>query len=147
MANTDHISNLVDFHATHRVGAKVFIRTVTFHFVGRIVAMNEKEIFLDCATWVADSGRYGEALANGTLAEHEPYPFGVAVSIAAIVDISPWLHRLPNAEAEAPDIVEMYGKGKKVFVRTVTFHFIGAIEDMDDAYFLLRDRSRSSTGG
>jgi len=78
------------------VGEKVFIRTVTMHYVGRVRHVTDYDIVLDDASWVADSGRFGEALANGTLNEVEPYPGHCIVARGGVLDISPWLHALPR---------------------------------------------------
>jgi len=60
------------------IGRKVFIRSVTHYHVGRVVSVTAHEVVLDDASWVADSGKWGEALAKGTLSEHEPFP-GLAI--------------------------------------------------------------------
>ena len=80
----------------YHVGDNVFVRTVTYHYTGRIVAITPDEIVLADAAWIADSGRFSVALATGTLAEVEPYPAGVVISRGAIVDVSPWAHPLPR---------------------------------------------------
>lgn len=79
------------------VGSKVIIRTVTLYYVGRIAAVDAGWIALDEASWVADTGRWAQALKKGTLNEVEPYPAGCVVSVGAIVDVSPWAHDLPTA--------------------------------------------------
>jgi hypothetical protein len=86
---------LTDAYPYH-VGDAVFIRTVTYHYTGRIVAITPGEIVLAEAAWIADSGRFSVALATGTLSEVEPYPAGVVISRGAIVDVSPWAHPLPR---------------------------------------------------
>jgi hypothetical protein len=80
----------------YMVGDSVFIRTVTYHYTGRISAIYPGEIVLADAAWIADSGRFSVALVTGTLAEVEPYPAGVVISRGAIVDVSPWAHPLPR---------------------------------------------------
>ena len=79
------------------IGDCVFIRTVTMNFTGRISAVYPGEIVLEDAAWIADSGRFADALAKGTLSEVEPYPGSVIVSRGAIVDVSPWAHPLPRS--------------------------------------------------
>ena len=87
-------------------GEQVFIRTVTYHYVGRIeypssddgFALRQDYIMLADASWVADSGRFFDALRSGTLSEVEPMPHGVLVARASIVDISPWPHKLPDQQ-------------------------------------------------
>lgn len=80
----------------YHVGDAVFVRTVTYHYTGRISAIYPGEIVLADAAWIADSGRFHAALATGTLAEVEPYPAEVGISRGAIVDVSPWAHPLPR---------------------------------------------------
>ena len=80
----------------YRVGDVVFVRTVTYHYTGRISAIYAGEIVLEDAAWIADSGRFGAALATGELSEVEPYPGSVIVSRGAIVDVSAWAHPLPR---------------------------------------------------
>jgi hypothetical protein len=80
----------------YHVGDSVFIRTVTYHYTGRISAIYSGEIVLADAAWIADSGRFSVALATGTLSEVEPYPGSVILNRGAIVDVSPWTHPLPR---------------------------------------------------
>ena len=52
---------------------------------------------LSDASWVADSGRFMDAIKNGTLSEVEPV--GAAfVNVAAITDAFPWNHDLPTKQ-------------------------------------------------
>jgi hypothetical protein len=85
----------------YHVGDSVFVRTVTYHYTGRISAIYPGEIVLADAAWIADSGRFHVALATGTLSEVEPYPErggngSVILNRGAIVDVSPWTHPLPR---------------------------------------------------
>lgn len=79
-------------------GNKLFIRTVTYHLVGEVVALGDDGfVELKDAAWVADSGRFTQALEKGTLNEVEPV--GVAwVNTAAVTDAFPWKHALPLAQ-------------------------------------------------
>ena len=78
----------------------VFVRTVTFHYTGRITNETTDAILaLADAAWIADSGRFSTALNKGKLSEVEPYPDGVIfLPIGAIVDISEWKHELPRTQ-------------------------------------------------
>jgi hypothetical protein len=82
------------------IGEKVFIRTVTFHQTGRIVAIksigSHYFLVLEDAAWVASSGRFTAALETGVLDEVEPVQGLVRVSVGTIVDICPWNHPLPR---------------------------------------------------
>jgi hypothetical protein len=89
-------------------GESVFIRTVTYHWVGTIIEVGADYVVLSPACWVADSGRWAEALAHGfsSSAELEPpakskkaahIPQQVAVvQRAAIVDSVLWEHPIPE---------------------------------------------------
>jgi hypothetical protein len=77
-------------------GAAVFVRTVTHNYTGRVVSVDDRWITLADAAWIADSGRWAEALARGTLSEVEPFPGEVLVGVGAVVDVSPWAHPLPR---------------------------------------------------
>jgi hypothetical protein len=73
----------------------VFIRTITFHYVGRVVRLTRSWVELEDASWVAESGRFGAALLNGTLEEVERIPGRVSVARGCIVDVTEWSHALP----------------------------------------------------
>ena len=79
------------------VGRGVFVRAVTNHFTGRLVAVTDGELVIEDAAWIADSGRWSSALVSGVLGEIEPYPDGrVIVSRGAVVDVCEWPHALPR---------------------------------------------------
>ena len=77
------------------VGTKLFIRTVTYHLVGEVKAVNGTLIELSEASWVADSGRFSVAIKDGTLSEVE-YVGRAFVNAASITDCFPWKHALPK---------------------------------------------------
>ena len=71
------------------VGNEYFIRTVTHYFTGRLVWVGEKEIAIEDAAWIADTGRFNEFLAGKTVKEVEPYQEGVVIiGRGAIIDMS-----------------------------------------------------------
>lgn len=63
------------------VGAKVFIRLVTHHYTGRVVSSTDREVVLVEASWIADDGRFMQAMAEGKFNEVEPYPVDMRVHI------------------------------------------------------------------
>jgi len=77
------------------VGTAYFFRTVTYHLVGRIARIEGRFIILADAAWVADSGRWAQALSTGVLNEVEPYPGEVAVNLDTVTDACRWSHALP----------------------------------------------------
>ena len=77
------------------VGEKLFIRTVTYHCVGEVTKKIGNFFELKNASWVADSGRFMQAIKNGTLSEVEPVGT-MWLNTNSIVDIFPWKHSLPK---------------------------------------------------
>lgn len=75
---------------------KVFIRTLTYHYIGEVTKETKKEITLDKCVWVADSGEFTGAIKNGSLSEIEIIGDGVRLMKNNIVDIIPWIHDIPT---------------------------------------------------
>jgi hypothetical protein len=73
------------------------VRTVTTYICGRLVAIYDAELVFEDAAWVADTGRFSDALKNGALSEVEPMPGPVIVARGAIADAGEWNHTLPLA--------------------------------------------------
>ncbi len=70
-----------------QIGEVYLIRTVTMIDVGRVIAVTDHEIVLEEACWIADTGRFADALKTGEYAETEPFPDGqVIVGRGAIID-------------------------------------------------------------
>ena len=80
------------------VGKAFFFRTVTYHLVGKVVAEHPNNIIeLSEASWVADSGRFMQAIKEGSLSEVEPV--GVAfINLKSVTDFFPWNHALPTTQ-------------------------------------------------
>lgn len=77
------------------VGGKYFFRTVTYHLVGEVKKIVGRFALLKDASWVADSGRFMNAIKDGTLDEVEPV--GEAfVNLDTVVDFFKWAHKLPK---------------------------------------------------
>lgn len=38
------------------IGANYFIRTVTHHYTGRLIHIDERELVLESCAWIADNG-------------------------------------------------------------------------------------------
>jgi hypothetical protein len=69
------------------IGKKYFIRTVTMHLTGELVSVANNEIVLKDAAWIADSGRFNEALKDiNKCSEVEPFQNHVIVGRGSIVD-------------------------------------------------------------
>lgn len=78
-------------------GKSYFIRTVTYHLVGRVEKIVGNFIVLGDASWVADSGRFTQAIKDGTLIEVEPVG-DAFVNADSICDTFPWVHPLPKEQ-------------------------------------------------
>ena len=69
------------------IGKKYFIRTVTMHLTGELTSVTEKELVIKDAAWIADSGRFNEAIRDITkCSEVEPFDKPVIVGRGSIVD-------------------------------------------------------------
>lgn len=81
----------------YKIGKNYFIRTVTFNYTGKLTQVTEHELVLEECSWIADSGRFADALKKGTLDEIEPFPSGsVIIGRSAIIDCAQWDHTLPR---------------------------------------------------
>ena len=81
-----------------QVGKAYLIRTVTMHYTGRVIAVTDSDVVLEDAAWIADTGRFADSLASGTLNEVEPYPGRVAVCRGGMIDFAEWSHELPRRQ-------------------------------------------------
>jgi len=81
-----------------QVGQNYLIRTVTNYYTGQVKSVTDFDIVLENAAWIADTGRFHDALKNGTLNELEPFVNDVIISRASIVDMTVWNHPLPRTQ-------------------------------------------------
>lgn len=81
-------TNATNDHPFWKIGQGYFIRTVTYHLTGVLVAITDTELVLRDAAWIADSGRFTQAMAGGEFSEVEPWPDGALVLVGrgSIVD-------------------------------------------------------------
>lgn len=71
----------------YKVGEVYLIRTVTMIDAGRVVRVTAQEIVLTEAAWIADTGRFADALKKAEFSEVEPFPDGeVIINRAAVID-------------------------------------------------------------
>ena len=77
------------------VGKAYFIRTVTYHLLGKVEKIAGNFLVLSDASWVADSGRFWKAIGEGELNEVE-FVGDAIVSMTAICDAFPWVHKIPK---------------------------------------------------
>jgi len=74
-----------------------FFRTVTYHLIGRVVGFMGNFLILEEASWVADSGRFMNAIKDGTLDEVEPVG-NAFINLESVTDFFPWNHDLPDKQ-------------------------------------------------
>lgn len=79
------------------VGEKYFFRTVTYHMTGRVKRVIGSILELENAAWIADSGRFMNAIKQGKLNEVEPVGRAY-LNINTVVDFFPWKHALPEKQ-------------------------------------------------
>jgi len=81
-----------------QVGANYLIRTVTMILVGKLEAVHNTEMVLSSASWIADTGRFYDALKDGTLSEVEPFLNDVIVGRGSLIDATIWTKELPKEQ-------------------------------------------------
>ena len=79
------------------VGEKFYFRTVTYHLTGRVKKVIGNLLELENAAWIADSGRFMNAIKEGKLNEVEPVGRAY-INIDTVTDIFPWTHKLPEEQ-------------------------------------------------
>jgi len=84
----------------YKIGQNYFIRTVTHYLTGQLLRVTAKELVLKDTAWIADTGRFMEAIRDGKVSEVEPYPDGeeVIVGRGSIIDAVAWKHKLPREQ-------------------------------------------------
>ena len=73
------------------------VRTVTNYIIGQLVAVGQQELVFTQAGWLADTGRFNNALKTGNVNEFEPAASPddeIIVGRGAIIDCWPW--NFPN---------------------------------------------------
>lgn len=84
------------------IGKNVFVRTATYAYTGRLIAVTDRDLALEDAAWIADSGRWATTLKNGfgDNAEIEPYPDGhpVVIERTCLIETTLWPHPLPREQ-------------------------------------------------
>lgn len=93
-------SNQITSNSDHRfkVGNCYLIRTVTMILVGRLEWVGDKELELSSASWIADTGRFYNAIKEGKLNEVEPFSNNILIGRGALIDATVWTHKLPDTQ-------------------------------------------------
>ena len=82
-----------------QLGKNYFIRTVTHHFTGRLIQVTQQELVLQDAAWIADDGRFSNAIKTGVFGEIEPFPNGnLIVGRGSVIDAFELNAELPRSQ-------------------------------------------------
>ena len=89
-----------DLNSHWVIGQNYLIRTVTMTVCGKLEKITPIEMVLSNASWIADSGRFHDALKNGfsESAEIEPFINNAIVNRSSLVDATKYDHKLPGAQ-------------------------------------------------
>ena len=79
-----------------KVGEKYLIRTVTYFLTGKVKAIVGNFLVLEDGAWIADTGRFNEAINEGKLSEVEPVNVDCFVNVNSITDSFIWQFDLPR---------------------------------------------------
>ena len=81
------------------VGHAYLIRTCTMTLLGKLVGVWNQELQLDDAAWIADTGRFADAIKGGPSKLAEVEPMGtVIIGRGSIVDAVAWEHELAKEQ-------------------------------------------------
>ena len=70
------------------VDKSVFIRTVTNFYTGKVEKTTKTTMTLSSACWIADTGRFNEAMESGEFSEVEPYFNDIKLNLLSFEDIT-----------------------------------------------------------
>lgn len=79
------------------ISKAIFVRTVTYHLVGKVEKIIGNLVFLSDASWIADSGRFMQFIKEGKLNEVEPVGDWF-FNLQTVVDGCIWRHPLPDKQ-------------------------------------------------
>lgn len=83
-------------NSPYQIGKSYLIRTVTHYYIGVLKTIYDGELLLKDASWIADTGRYYNALKDGELNEVEPIIGDLIIGRGGIIDCVEWRHPLPR---------------------------------------------------
>jgi len=79
------------------IGKKIFIRTVTYHLLGKVVKIVGNLVFMKSTVWIADSGRFMQFIKEGKISEYEEVGDWF-FNLEAVIDGCEWKHGLPKGQ-------------------------------------------------
>ena len=92
-------SSLVS-HSGYPVGKNVIVRTVTMIYTGKLKQVTDTDLVLVDCSWIPETERFMQFVANGSVKECEPYPDGLEVFInrGALLDMCELKKDLPRSQ-------------------------------------------------
>ena len=78
----------------------MIVRTVTMIYTGRLEEVTDTDLVLMDCSWIPETERYMQFVANGAVRECEPYPDGLPVYInrGALLDMCELRKDLPRLQ-------------------------------------------------
>ncbi len=82
------------------VGKNVIVRTVTMIYTGRLEKVTASDLVLVDCSWIPETDRFMQFVAEGKVNECEPYPDGLPVFInrGALLDMCEFKAALPRSQ-------------------------------------------------
>lgn len=87
-------------HTGYPVGKNVIVRTVTMIYTGRLESVTDSDLVLVDCSWIPETERFAQFVAEGAVRECEPYPDGLQVFISrgALLDMCELKKDLPRKQ-------------------------------------------------
>ncbi len=81
-------------------GKNVIVRTVTMIYTGKLDHSTSTDLVLIDCSWIPETDRYMQFVAEGSVKECEPYPDGLPVFInkGALMDVCELKKALPRSQ-------------------------------------------------
>jgi hypothetical protein len=86
--------------SNYPVGKNVIVRTVTMIYTGRLEQVTDSDLVLVDCSWIPETERFMQFVAEGKVKECEPYPDGLNVYInrGALLDMCELKKDLPRSQ-------------------------------------------------
>ena len=90
----------VNVRSDYPVGKNVIVRTVTMIYTGRLEQVTDTDLVLVDCSWIPETERFMQFVADGAVKECEPYPDGLPVYISrgALLDMCELRKSLPRSQ-------------------------------------------------
>lgn len=86
--------------SNYPVGKNVIVRTVTMIYTGKLESVTNTDLILIDCSWIPETDRFMQFVAEGKVKECEPYPDGLPVFInrGALLDMCELKKPLPRSQ-------------------------------------------------